>query len=237
MGVSLDAIKQLREKTSAGMALCKEALEASDGDMSKAIEYINQRSDVVSRLRDLTGAKIGLCKIAYEDAAHDFEKAVELIKERGWDSPIGAEDEGSREGVIDVYLHGSERKLFAAVEVITKTDFVAKNDQFRAFVHELTLQVAASKPTYVSKEDMPADKVEEMKALFLKEVEQEGKPANIAEKIVEGKLNKYYAENCLMEQKWFKDESKTIRSLFDDAVAKMGEPLVVRRITFWELGK
>jgi elongation factor Ts len=237
MAFTLDDIKALREKTSAGMALCKEALTASDGDMKKAIEYINQRSDVVSRLRDLTGAKIGLCKIALEDAGNDFEKAAELIKERGWDNPVGTEEVQSSEGVIDVYLHGAERKLFAAVEVHTKTDFVAKNDQFRAFVHELTLQVAATKPKYVSSENIPVEEVEKMKELFKKEAELEGKPANILEKIIEGKLNKYFAEYCLMEQKWFKDESKTIRSLFDDAVTKMGEPLVVKRITYWELGK
>lgn len=237
MSITLEAIKELREKTSAGMALCKEALEASKGDMVKAIEYINQRSDVVSRLRDLTGAKIGLCKIAFEDAGKDFEKAVEIIKERGWDNPVGTDEEESKEGVIDVYLHGNERKLFAAVEVVSKTDFVAKNEQFRAFVHELTLQVAAAKPKYVSKEDIPTEKVEEMKELFLKETEQEGKPKEIAQKIVEGKISKFYSENCLLEQKWFKDESKSVRSLFDDAVAKMGEPLVIRRIMFWELGK
>lgn len=233
---TLDDIKALRDKTSAGMALCKEALTSSEGDMKKAIDYINARSDVVSRLRDVTGAKIGLCKIALQDAGQDFEKAIELIKERGWDNPVGNEEKSS-EGIIDVYLHGVDKKLYAAVEVLCKTDFVAKNDQFRAFVHELTLQVAASKPKYISADNMPAQDVENMKELFKKEIEQEGKPANMVEKIMEGKLNKYYAENCLMEQKWFKDESKTIRRLFDEAVATLGEPLVVNRITFWELGK
>lgn len=237
MGISLEGIKTLREKTSAGMALCKEALESSKGDMKKAVEYINKRSDVVSRLRDTTGAKIGLCKIAYEDAGKDFEKAIAIIIERGWDNPIGQSCDENPEGVIDVYLHGTERKLVALVEVMSKTDFVAKNDQFRAFVHELTLQVAASKPSFVSKENIPAEKIEQMTELFKKEVEQEGKPENIAGKIIEGKLNKYFAENCLMEQKWFKDESKTIRNLFDEAVQKLGEPLEVRRILFWELGK
>lgn len=233
----MEDIKTLREKTSAGMALCKEALEATKGDMAKAIEYINERSDVVSRLRDLTGAKIGLCKIAFEEAGKDFEKAVALIKERGWDNPVGQSEEGSAEGVLDVYLHGVDRKLFAAVEVTCKTDFVAKNDQFRTFVHELALQVAAAKPKYVSKESINEDEVKKMKELFEREAKDESKPDNILEKIVEGKLSKFYTENCLMEQKWFKDESKTIRNLFDEAVQKLGEPLVVRRIMYWELGK
>lgn len=237
MAITMDQIKELRDKTSAGMSLCKEALEASKGDMAKAIDYINQRSDVVSRLRDLTGAKIGLCKIAFEDSGKDFEKAIELIKERGWDNPVGTDEEVAREGIIDVYLHGVDKKLYAAVEVTCKTDFVAKNEQFRSFVHELTLQVAATKPTFVSKEDISEEKLTQLKEMFAKEVEQEKKPANIVEKIIEGKLNKFYSDNCLMEQKWFKDESKTIRNLFDEAVAKLGEPLTVRRITFWELGK
>ncbi|MCC7290001.1 elongation factor Ts [bacterium] len=237
MAISMEDIKTLREKTSAGMALCKEALEATKGDMAKAIEYINERSDVVSRLRDLTGAKIGLCKIAFEEAGKDFEKAVALIKERGWDNPVGQSEEGSAEGVLDVYLHGVDRKLFAAVEVTCKTDFVAKNDQFRTFVHELALQVAAAKPKYVSKESINEDEVKKMKELFEREAKDESKPDNILEKIVEGKLSKFYTENCLMEQKWFKDESKTIRNLFDEAVQKLGEPLVVRRIMYWELGK
>lgn len=237
MGVTLDDIKALREKTSAGMALCKEALEASNGDMKKAVEYINQRSDVVSRIRDLTGAKIGLIKIALEDAEKDFEKAIAIIKERGWDNPVGQDDTHVAEGIIDVYLHGSSKKLAAMVEVHSKTDFVAKNEDFKTFVHELTLQVAANKPLFVSKEQVPEQKVKEMTELFKKEVEQEGKPANIADKIIEGKLSKFFSENCLMEQKWFKDESKTIRNLFDEAVSKLGEPLEVKRILFWELGK
>lgn len=237
MAVTMADIKALRDKTSAGMGLCKEALDASNGDMTKAIEYINQRSDVVSRLRDMTGAKIGLCKIAFEDAGKDFEKAVALIKERGWDAPIGQDDEASYEGTLDVYLHGVDRKLFSAVEVHCKTDFVAKNGQFRAFVHELTLQVAATKPKFVSREDVPAEKLAEMTELFKKEVEQDKKPEDIQAKILEGKLSKYFSENCLMEQKWFKDESKTMRNLFDEAVQKLGEPLTVKRIIYWELGK
>lgn len=235
MKITIDDIKNLRDKTSAGMSLCKEALEASGGDMQKAVEYINSKSDAVSRLRDLTGAKIGLCKIALNDSDGDFEKAVKIVKDRGWDNPVGVSE--SMEGAIDVYLHGNERKLFSAVEVTCKTDFVAKNEQFRAFVHELVLQVAATKPKYISKEDVPKKDITSMKKLFTKEAKDEGKPANIAKKIVEGKLDKFFSDNCLLEQKWFKDESKSVRSLYDDAVTKLGEPLTIRRIMFWELGK
>ena len=238
MGASIEDIKLLRAKTSAGMALCKEALAKSDGDMEKAVEYINSRSDVINRLHNLTGAKIGRCKLALEETEKDFEKAVELIKERGWDEPIEpdcASEVG--EGIIESYVHGKEQKLVSLVEVSCKTDFVARNDDFRAFVHELALQVAAMKPKYVSKESIPSEKLDEMKDIFTKEAVAEGKPENIAEKIVEGKLNKYLEENCLLNQKWFKDESKTIQNLLDEATSKLGEPLEVKRILIWEFGK
>lgn len=238
MGASIEDIKLLRAKTSAGMALCKEALAKSNGDMQKAVEYINSRSDVINRLHNLTGAKIGLCKLAFEESEKDFEKAVELIKERGWDEPIEpdcASEVG--EGIIESYVHGKEQKLVALVEAKCKTDFVARNDDFRAFVHELALQVAAMKPKFVSKESISEEKVAELKDIFTKEAEAEGKPANIAEKIVEGKLNKYFEENCLLEQKWFKDESKSMGNLLEEAIGKLGEPIEIRRILIWEFGK
>ena len=236
MGVSIEDIKLLRAKTSAGMVLCKEALEATNGDMQKAVEYINQRSDVVTRLHNLTGAKIGHCKLAFEEAGNDFEKAVEIIKERGWDEPI--EPEGfNGEGIIDVYSHGSEKKLVSLVEAVCKTDFVARNEDFRAFVHEVALQVAAMKPAYISRESIPQEELDKMKELFKKEAEGEGKPADIAEKMVEGKLNKYFSEKCLLDQKWFKDDSKTIGDLLEESIAKLGEPIEIRRILVWEFGK
>jgi len=235
--VKVEDIKSLRAKTSAGMALCKEALAKSDGDMDKAVEYINKRSDVISRLRNLTGAKIGLCKLALEEAEKDFEKAVEIIKERGWDEPIG-EDLGEKvEGVIEAYVHGKEQRLAALVEVRCKTDFVARNEDFREFAHEVALQVAAMKPQYVSKEDVPENVLAELKELFMKEAKIEGKPENIVEKIVEGKMEKFYSEKCLLEQKWFKDEEKTIGDLLGSAVQKMGEPIEIARFVLWEMGQ
>lgn len=237
MAVTVEEIKTLRAKTSAGMALCKEALVKSKGDMDKAVEYINKRSDVISRLRNLTGAKIGLCKLALEDAGKDFEKAVEIIKERGWNQPIG-EDTGEKvEGIIETYSHGKEQKLAALVEVRCKTDFVARNEDFREFAHEIVLQVAAMKPVYVSKEDISEEEIKKLKELFKKEAEAEGKAGKVIDKIVEGKLNKLYSEKCLLQQKWFKDEDKTIGSLLDNATQKLGEPIEIHRILVWEVGK
>jgi len=236
MSVSIDDIKRLRAKTSAGMGLCKEALSKSEGDMKKAEEYINKRSDVIGRLHNLTGAKIGLCKLALEETDKDFEKSVKLIKERGWDEPIEPDCEIGN-GIIDVYLHGVDQRLVSLVEVGCKTDFVAKNDEFKSFVHELSLQVAAMKPKFVSKESIPEERITELTDTFTKEAQAEEKPENMLPKIVEGKLNKYLSENCLLEQKWFKDESKTIKNLLDEAVTKMGEPLEVKRLLVWEFGK
>ena len=235
MGVTVEDIKTLRAKTSAGMALCKEALVKSDGDMNKAVEYINKRSDVISRLRNLTGAKIGLCKLAFEEAGKDFEKAVELIKERGWDEPIGEDLDEKKEGVIEAYVHGKEQKLAALVEVQCKTDFVARNEDFRKFAHEIVLQVAAMKPEYVSKDSIKEEELNKLKELYEKEAKSEGKPDNIVEKIVEGKLNKFFEEKCLLSQKWFKDDSKTMGNLLDDAVQKLGEPIEISRFVVWNL--
>jgi len=235
MGVTVEEIKTLRAKTSAGMALCKEALVKSKGDMDKAVEYINKRSDSISRLRNLTGAKIGLCKLAFEEAEKDFEKAVELIKERGWDEPIGDDIGEKSEGIIEAYVHGKEQKLAALVEVKCQTDFVARNEDFRNFAHELVLQVAAMKPEYVSKEDISEEKLQELTGLFQKEADSERKPKEIANKIVEGKLNKFFEEKCLLEQKWFKDEEKKMSNLLEEAVQKLGEPIVVSRFLVWEL--
>lgn len=236
MEIKIDDIKILRAKTSAGMVLCKEALEATNGDMQKAIEYINERSDVITRLHNLTGAKIGHCKLAYEEVGNDFEKAVALIKERGWDEPIES-DNSVGEGIIDVYSHGNEKKLVSLVEAVCKTDFVARNADFRSFVHEVALQVAAMKPTYISKDDVPASELEKVKEIFKKEAESEGKSAEIAEKVIEGKLNKYFSDKCLLEQKWFKDDSKTIHDLLEESIVKLGEPIEIRRILYWEFGK
>ena len=229
-------IVMLRNRTSAGMALCKEALEASGGDIEKAVEYINERSDAVSRLYTLTGAKIGLAKLAYQDAGEDFEKAVALIEERGWANENVADDTGAKEGMIGTYIHGTDRKTVALVEVECLTDFVARNEAFVDFCNELAKQAAAMKPEHVSSDSIPEEVINEMKELFKREVEAEGKPEDIHEKIIEGKLNKYYDEKCLLNQKWFKDDSKTIQMLLDETIGKVGEPLKVRRLLVWEFG-
>lgn len=230
-------IMALRQKTSAGIGLCKEALEASKGDMEKAIKYVNERSDVVSRLHNMTGAKVGLCKIALNDADQDFEKALEIIKERGWETaPVEADGEVG-EGMIGTYIHGTDRRTVGLVEVSCLTDFVANNDQFIEFCNNLAMQAAAMKPEFVSKDDIPEEKMKEMEELFKREAKEEGKPEKIMDKIIEGKMEKFYAEKCLLQQKWFKDDSKTMQNIVDEAIGGLGEPLTVKRVLVWEFGK
>ncbi len=236
--ISIKDIKALREKTSAGMALCKEALVSTKGDMQKAIEYVNERSDVVSRLHDITGAKIGLCKIAFEDAKKDFEKALKIIKQRGWEGDVCDIENPCevKDGVIDAYVHGTDQKTVALAEVTCMTDFVARNEKFRSFAHEIAMQVAAMSAEYVSKEEISKEKIKEMKKIFEKELKEEGKPEKIWKKIIEGKFEKFYKEKCLLEQVWFKDETRTIQALLDEAVQQLGEPITIRRILLWKLG-
>jgi elongation factor Ts len=235
-GYTAKDIMELRKKTSAGIGLCKEALESSSGDMQKAVEYINSKSDVVSRIYNMTGAKIGLIKIALQDADEDYAKAIEIIKERGWEGDAVDDAEGNAEGMIGSYVH-TDKKTVALVEVHCQTDFVAKNDNYIEFANELAKQAAAMKPEYVSKDLIPEEKMEELKDLFTRELKEEGKPEEMIEKIIEGKFNKYYQEKCLMQQKWFKDDSKTMQSLLDEAIGSLGEPISVKRLVVWELGK
>lgn len=239
MDITTEMIKELRAKTSAGMALCKEALVKCDGDMEEAKKYINDRSDVVARLHNLTGAKIGLCKIAFEDAGKDFEKAVEIIKDKGWEGEIVADPTEKKEGVIGTYVHGVDQRTVALIEIICQTDFVAKNEKFREFAEELAMQVAATKPEYVSRESIPAEKLKELEEKFQEEArsEGEGKPEDIISKIAGGKLDKYCKVNCLMEQEWFKDSKKSIKELFDDTMVTIGEPMELGRMLVWTLGE
>lgn len=236
---SAQDIMTLRAKTSAGIGLCKEALDLSNGDIEKAVEYINSKSDVVNRIYNLTGAKIGLIKIALKDGEQDFEKAVQIIKERGWvnENVADSADQPKKEGAIGIYLHGTDKKTAAMIEVHCLTDFVAKNQKFLELIDELAKQAAAMKPEYISKDSIPSEKIEELKDLFNRELEEEGKPAEIRGKIVEGKLEKYFEEKCLLQQKWFKDDSKSIQNLVDECIGGLGEPLSVARMVLWQLGK
>jgi elongation factor Ts len=233
----LDEIKEIREKTSAGLALCKEALIKGEGDYDKAMEYINQRSDVVSRLYNLTRAKIIHCRLAFEEAEKDFEKAVEIIKERGWEGDNIEDPSEEKDGRLGVYVHNVSYKLVAVVEVFCDTDFVAKHEDFEELAHILAQQAAAMGAEYATPDDVPEEEIEQIRETVEKSGEFDDKPEEVVEKIIEGKIEKFYEEKCLTKQTYFKDEDKTIRNLIDDAISTLGEKIYVGKIYRIELGK
>lgn len=230
-------IMELRGRTAVGLGLCKEALQASGGDMEKAVKYINDRSDVVSRLHATTRAKILLCRLAYKESGKKFDRAVEIIKERGWGAVPGSDEDKNFEGVIEAYMHGTDHKMISLVELTCKTSFVAKSEKFREFAHAVALHVAATKPNYVSSDDIGKDKIKEMKEVFKAEFKDSKKPEDIVNKIIDGKMEKFYSEQCLLDQAWLRDESKTVKNKLDELIGQVGEPVKIRRILIWKFGE
>lgn len=188
----------------------------------------------VKKLKDLTGVGLTDARDALREANGDFEKALEAMRKKGL---TRAEKRAEREtcaGVIDSYVH--DGRIGVLVEVNCETDFVARTEEFKALAHEIALQVAAMSPVYVSLQDVPAEEMERVKAEFLASDAVKGKPADIAERIVAGQIDKYFAEKTLMLQTFIKDDSKTIEALVKDTIAKLGENITVRRFHRIEVG-
>ena len=184
-------------------------------------------SKLVMDLRARTGAGVVDCKSALEEATGDMEKAVEILKKKG--AIKAAKKQSARtasEGVIVSYVQHNG-KLAALLELACETDFVARNDEFKALANDLALQVAAMDPTYVSPETIPMEEVEKKRQEFMAEVA--GKPEDVKQKIIEGKLNKWYSDVCLTKQAFIKDETKTIEQLLNEKVAKIGEKITPTR--------
>jgi elongation factor Ts len=187
----------------------------------------------IKKLRDMTGAGMMAAKEALVETKGDLDKAVEALRRKG---AAGAAKRAHREataGVIDVYMHGG--KMAAMVEVNCETDFVARTDDFKNFAHELAMQVAASAPEYLSPDQVPGEIVDKEKNLYMDEVK--GKPEAVVEKILTGKLEKFYQGVCLLKQPYIKDPDRKVEDLLTDLTAKMGENIVVRRFVRWELGE
>ncbi len=197
MAVTLDMIKEIREKTGSGMMDCKKALTESDGDMEKAIKWLR-------------------------------EKGIATAEKKS--SRIAAE------GIVESYIHMGGR-VGVLIEVNIETDFAAKNEDFRTFVKELGMQIAAMNPRWVSKEEVPADALEKEREIVRNQALNEGKPEKIVDKIVEGRLSKFYDENCLLEQSFIKDDSKKVREVLTQLIATIGENITVRRFTRYEMGE
>ena len=189
----------------------------------------------VAELRARTGAGMMDCKRALEEAGGDMEKAALLLREWGMAAAAKKAGRATAEGLVHAYIHGQGR-IGVLIEVNCETDFVAATDDFRQLVHELAMQVAATAPQYVRREDVPAEVVERERELLRRQAEAEGKPAHIVDRIVEGRLDKFFSQVCLEEQPYIRDDSITVGELIKQAIAKLGENIRVRRFARFELG-
>ncbi|MGI5881008.1 MAG: translation elongation factor Ts [Syntrophomonadaceae bacterium] len=195
--ITAQMVKELRERTSAGMMDCKRALEATDGDMEKAIDELRTK---------------GLAKAA--------KRAGKVASE----------------GTVISYIHGAGR-IGVLVEVNCETDFVAKTEEFKQLAYDIAMQIAAANPQYISREAVAPEILEREKEVLKAQALEEGKPEKVIEKMVEGRLEKFYKENCLLEQQFIKDTDKSVQDLIHEKVAKMGENISVRRFARYEVGE
>jgi elongation factor Ts len=190
---------------------------------------------MVKELRDKTNAGMMDCKKALTETGGDMEKAVDLLRQKGLAVAQKRAGRATSEGYIATYVHG-DGKLGVMVEVGCETDFVAKNDEFRAFAREIAMQIAAVNPAAVKREDIPADLVERERAIYRQQALDSGKPENIVDKIISGKMEKFFSETALMEQKYIKDQDLTVQDLLNELVAKLGENISVKRFSRFQVG-
>ncbi|RED86430.1 elongation factor Ts [Cohnella phaseoli] len=176
------------------------------------------------------------CKKALEEANGDLTKASELLREKGLAAAAKKGDRIATEGVVESYIHAGGR-IGVLVEVNCETDFVAKTDQFRAFVKDIAMQIAAANPKFLAREEVSQAELDKEKEILRNQALNEGKPEKIVDKMVEGRMNKYYEENCLMEQVFVKDQEKTITELLNEKIAAIGEKISIRRFARYELGE
>lgn len=192
----------------------------------------------VMTLRELTGAGMMDCKKALTECDGDMEKAKDFLREKGLAAAAKKAGRIAAEGIVDSYIHLGG-KIGVLVEVNCETDFVAKTDAFKQFVHNVAMQIAAAKPTYISKDEVPQDEIEKEKEILRAQAKNEPKPKPdaIIEKMVEGRIEKYYKEVCLLEQPYVKDQDMTVGQMLSEATAKIGEKISIRRFARYEMGE
>ncbi len=193
-------------------------------------------ASMVKELRERTGAGMMDCKKALSESNGDVDKAIDLLREKGLAAAAKKSGRIAAEGIVEAYIHGNGR-IGVLVEVNIETDFAAKNEDFKNFVKDVALQIAASKPEYVSREEVPAEVIEKEKEILKAQALNEGKPEKIVEKMVEGRIEKYYKEVCLLEQPYIKDPDKTIQTLLTEKIAAIGENMNIRRFIRFEMGE
>jgi len=193
-------------------------------------------AQMVKEIRDRTGAPFIDCKKALEEVAGDFDKAIEILKIKGVAKAAKKVGRETPEGTITSYIHAGG-KIGVLVEIKCETDFVARNDEFQAFAKEVAMQIAAGNPRYVSREFIPEEELSKEKEIMKAQVIESGKPANIADKIAEGKIEKFYEEVCLLDQVYIRDSKLKINDLLQALIAKIGENIKVRRFVRFQLGE
>ncbi|MCK9274182.1 MAG: translation elongation factor Ts [Syntrophales bacterium] len=197
MSIPASKVKELRDKTNAGMMDCKEALQAAHGD---------------------------------------FEKAIEYLRKKGLSAATKRSSRAAKEGTVASYIH-MDGKIGILVEINCETDFVAKTENFRTMARDVAMQIAATNPKYVKPEEIPEKELEREKEIYRSQAQQEGKPEKIMDRIIEGKLKKYYEEVCLLDQKFIKNGDITVRDLVNSMIANSGENIIVRRFARFQLGE
>ncbi|MBO5076565.1 MAG: translation elongation factor Ts [Clostridia bacterium] len=191
---------------------------------------------MIKELREMTSAGINDCKKALVEAEGDLEKAAVILREKGQATAAKRAGRVASEGIVDSYIHGGGR-IGVLVEVNCETDFVAKNEKFREFVHDVALQIASSSPLYVSKEDVPQEDIDKEKEVLRQQALNEGKPEKIVDRMVEGRISKFYDEYCLLEQQSVKYPDMKIKDLLTDLIRIIGEKITIRRFVRYERGE
>lgn len=191
-------------------------------------------SETIKKLRQATGAGILDCQEALKESNNDLEKAIEFLRKKGQQM---ASDKGLREtkeGVVEAYIH-SNNKIGVLLELVCETDFVARNEEFKKLAHEIALHIAAANPRWKDREEVPVETIEKEKQIYRETLKKENKPAEIIEKILENKIEKFYSTSCLLEQNFIKDDQQTITDLIQAMIAKLGENIQVRRFVRFAL--
>jgi elongation factor Ts len=191
---------------------------------------------MVKEIREKTGAGMLDCKKALDETNGDITRAMEILREKGLAAAANKAGRIATEGSVGSYIHAGGR-IGVLVEVNCETDFVAKTDQFKDFVKDIAMQISASNPRYVKREEVPQDDLDKEREILKAQALNEGKPAHIVDKMVEGRLAKFYEEFCLLEQPFIKDPDKTISALLNEKVSKIGENISIRRFVRFELGE
>ncbi len=197
---------------------------------------MNIDAGLVKKLREACGAGIMDCKMALAEAQGDMDEAIKILRKKGMATADKKSSRATNEGMVEAYIHPGA-KIGVLVEVNCETDFVARNEEFRAFVHDVAMHIAAASPLWVNREDVPEEALAGEREIYTAQAKTSGKPDSVIPKIVEGKLNKWYTEVVLMEQPFVKDPDKTIDELRRELVAKVGENIEIRRFARFRVGE